>query len=242
MPENVRQESSRLVADGFVHGRLDPALFDDEAGKRFVDSWNNLRQDTYMADGGTYRLRRYSEFRCAADAPGVTLLPHVPYAQSKEINHLNGGIERSFEPFEAEVAASPVLESVFRWCADAMSGAGADGAYKVQTFQNRILARHGEKGEPAPEGMHRDGVDFVLTLLVERNSVDGGTSSVYDADSRECRAEVQLAEPGEFLFADDVRMLHDVTAVTPASDDRDGHRDVLIAMFTRIGGTGEENR
>jgi hypothetical protein len=235
MPENVQQEPSRLATDGFVHGALDPALFDSHDGRRFVGSWNNLRQDTYMADGGTYRLRRYSEFHYAAGAPGVTLLPHVPYAQPKAINHLNGGIERTFEPFEADVAASPVLESVFRWCAEAMSEAGAGGAYKVQTFQNRILARHAEKGEPAPEGMHRDGVDFVLTLLVERNSVEGGTSSVYDAASRECRAEVQLAETGEFLFADDVRMLHDVTAVTPASHDADGHRDVLIAMFTRVG-------
>lgn len=233
MPETAQESAARLTTQGYMHGNLDPALVEGAEWKQFSGSWENLRQDAHMADGGTYRLRRYSEFHYSSDTSRVTLLPHVPYSQSKEVNHLNGGIERSFEPFEEHVAGSPVLEAVFRGCAETMAAAGAGRAWKVQTFQNRILARSAEKGQPAPEGIHRDGVDFVLTLLIGRNTVEGGISSIYDAGSRERRAEVQLTEPGEFLFADDARMLHDVTAVTPAPGGDEGHRDVLIAMFTR---------
>ncbi|MFD7625436.1 2OG-Fe dioxygenase family protein [Streptomyces sp. NPDC059851] len=203
---------------------------------RFADSWNRLGQDGYMADGGTYRERRYSEFSYdttgTADA-ALRQLPHVPYSQSLEVNYLNGGIDRHFEPFEPEVAEGTVLRSVFQWCAETLLAAAGPGTWHIQTFQNRILAKGGEQGRPTPEGLHRDGVDFVLTLLVRRNSVEGGVSSVYGATSRELVAEVLLTEPGEFLFADDRTMLHSVTPLTPETPGGEGHRDVLIAMFTR---------
>lgn len=233
MPVSVPESAAQLSTHGYLRDKLDAKLATGSEWKQFTDSWNNLRQDNYMADGGTYRLRRYSEFHCHARTSQVRLLPHVPYAQSKEVNHLNGGIERSFEPFEGHIADSPVLHTIFQRCAEVMAAADGGHQWKVQTFQNRILARSAEQGQPAPEGMHRDGVDFVLTLLIERNSVVGGTSSVYDADSRTCRAEVQLTEPGEYLFVDDERMLHDVTALSPAAGSEEGRRDVLIAMFTR---------
>jgi hypothetical protein len=37
--------------------------------------------------------------------------------------------------------------------------------------QFRIEARPGEQGKPTPEGMHRDGVDYVLVLLVDRRNI-----------------------------------------------------------------------
>ena len=232
-PQQMREQ-------GYTHGRLgdvlDAQLLRSAEWKQFADSWSNLRQDGYMADGGTYRERRYSEFRYDLAADTLTLLPHVPYRQSRDVNYLNGGIDRHFDAMEGHVADSPVLRSIFRWCATVLSGADATGstdAWKIQTFQNRILARSDEQGQPTPEGIHRDGVDHVLTLLVERASVAGGLSRIYDARTRECLGEVVLTEPGEFLFADDERMLHSVTPLTPESAGAPGHRDVLIAMFSR---------
>jgi hypothetical protein len=162
------------------------------------------------------------------------VLPHVPYSQPLYINHLNGGVERHFEAFEPHIAQGPVLRSIIGWCADTLAErTGGPADWKIQTFQNRILARGEEAGQPTPEGMHRDGVDHVLTLLISRNAIEGGVSAVYDATSRDCLGEVQLSEPGEFLFADDQRLLHSVTPVTSAVAGAPGHRDVLIAMFTR---------
>ncbi|MGE7435336.1 2OG-Fe dioxygenase family protein [Kitasatospora sp. NPDC001175] len=225
---------------GYTHGRLsavlDPELLQGADWKQFADSWNNLRQDAYMADGGTYRRRRYSEFRYDTAADALTLLPHVPYRQSRDVNYLNGGIDRHFEAFESQVSASPVLRAIFQWCATVLldpAGTAGTDVWKIQTFQNRILARSTEHGQPTPEGIHRDGVDYVLTLLIERNSIDGGLSRIYDAPTRECLDEVTLSEPGEFLYADDERMLHSVTPLTPAAKGVQGHRDVLIAMFSR---------
>ncbi|MFE7191395.1 2OG-Fe dioxygenase family protein [Kitasatospora sp. NPDC057541] len=225
---------------GYVHSRfgtvIGPEFIQGTDWKLFADSWNSLSRDGYMSDGGTYRERRYSEFSHDAAQGRTALLPHVPYSQTKEINYLNGGIERHFDPFERHVAESPVLNTIFQWCADILARTTGTAHWKVQSFQNRILARSTEAGQPTPEGIHRDGVDFVLTLLVGRESIDGGTSALYDARTRECRAEVLLTEPGEFLFADDEKMVHGVTPLTPARPGGQGHRDVLIAMFTRADG------
>lgn len=36
-------------------------------------------------------------------------------------------------------------------------------------------------GRPTPEGAHRDGVDLVAVLMVERHQVKGGETRVFDA-------------------------------------------------------------
>ncbi|MGW4567571.1 2OG-Fe dioxygenase family protein [Streptomyces sp. NPDC004561] len=234
-PETIASLPDR----GLVHSSLSAVLGPDTTAgaewKEFAGSWGNLHRDTYMADGGTYRLRRYSEFLVDTANEGLTLLPHVPYSQSRNINYLNGGIDRHFEPFEKQVAGGALLSDILHWCADALKAVTGNRRWKVQSFQNRILARDAEAGQPTPEGLHRDGVDYVLTLLIDRESIDGGVSAVYAADTRELLAEVLLTEPGEFLFADDVRMLHSVTPLIPIGSAQ-GHRDVLIAMFTRADG------
>ncbi len=239
MSEISTEVTAELSAQGFVHNLLSVALGPDSTTgtgwKDFASSWDGLHRDVYMADGGTYRLRRYSEFLVDAEKEGLTLLPHVAYSQPRDINYLNGGIDRDFEPFEEHIADSAMLSDILRWCAGTLNAVNGHGRWKVQSFQNRILARDAEAGQPTPEGLHRDGVDYVLTLLIDRESIEGGVSSVYAADTRECLTEVLLGEPGEFLFADDVRMLHSVTPLTPVGAGQ-GHRDVLIAMFTRADG------
>jgi proton-translocating NAD(P)+ transhydrogenase subunit beta len=61
----------------------------------FAQSWDDLGVDTYMADGGRYRRRRFAAFRATAE--GVVRKPHQPHYQSRDYNPLNGGIERWFE-------------------------------------------------------------------------------------------------------------------------------------------------
>src|SRR5882724_627244 len=47
----------------------------------FADSWNNLEVDTYMADGGRYRRRRFAVY--AADKQGpIVRSPHQPHFQT----------------------------------------------------------------------------------------------------------------------------------------------------------------
>ena len=60
-------------------------------------------------------------------------------------------------------------------------------AWHIEVHQFRIEARPGEPGQPTPEGMHRDGVDFVLVLLVRRQNVRSGVTSI-----RSCGASIPM--------------------------------------------------
>lgn len=237
---NVATTTTPILAEGFLHASIQEQSSgsdsdSDSDWETFAESWNRLEPDAYMADGGRYRLRRYSEFDVDATTGDYALRTHVPYLQSKDINHLNGGIERRYEPIESSTHSSPVFRRAIAAAIPALAAAGYQ-SWRLQCFQNRILTTNSEAGQPAPEGRHRDGVDYVLTLLVDRHNVSGGESSVYTPDGTTLAAR-ELVTPGEYILLDDNVVLHDVTPVRPVSSEDPGWRDVLIAMFTATSGS-----
>src|SRR5579885_2289599 len=78
--------------------------------ERFAASWDDLGVDTYMADGGRYRRRRFAAFR--ATPLGIIRKPHQPHYQSRDYNPLNGGVERWFEPVTDTLAHHPALGAI----------------------------------------------------------------------------------------------------------------------------------
>src|SRR6516162_4643791 len=80
--------------------------------RSFAASWDDLGVDTYMADGGRYRRRRFAAFRAAPT--GIVRKPHQPHYQSRDYNQLNGGLERWFEPVTETVAHHPALDAILR--------------------------------------------------------------------------------------------------------------------------------
>lgn len=201
------------------------------AWESFAETWHDMPVDRFMADGGTYRYRRFSEFRVQRAQGGIKLLPHVPYLQSKQLNYLNGGVDRAYEPMLEAAAASPVFRQILLRTADILGEATDEDEFLVQVFQNRIVADDAAAGQPTPEGRHRDGVDFVLSLLISRAGVAGGTSQVHTA-AGDAVGEMLMAEPGDFMLLDDEAMRHAVTPLVPVARGVPGHRDVLIAMYS----------
>lgn len=218
---------------GALDGMLDRKLTTTDDWRRFSASWNDLPLDGYMADHGTYRYRRYAEFRVSPDA-GLEDLPTTTYRQSKTINYLNGGIDRHYEPIDPAVRRGGVLRAIVRRFHAVFAAGHPPWSWLLQLFQNRIVARSTELGQPTPEGMHRDGVDYVLTLLVDRQNVTGGESSTHCGVSGEELSRTTLRAPGDFIFLDDNRLKHSVEPITPTRPDTAGHRDVLIAMFAAL--------
>ena len=98
--------------------------------------------------------------------------PHQPHYQSLDYNPLNGGIERWFEPITDEIGDGAIMRTILEYCR-ALFGrlAPETTRWHVEVHQFRIEARTGEQGKPTPEGMHRDGVDYVLVLLVNRRNI-----------------------------------------------------------------------
>lgn len=225
-----------LSTAGHIHGNTIDLFAEDLTEttdwKQFADSWNDMPVDDYMADRGRYRHRRFAEFRQTENAHDIEELATTTYRQSKDYNHLNGGIDRHYSSIEPRIRRNTAFRSILGRFHALIPQAHESGTWLIQVFQNRIYARTGELGKPTPEGMHRDGVDFVLSLLINRNNVVGGESGTYCGITDRELSQVTLKRPGDYIFLDDRRMKHAVRPITPAVASMPGYRDVLIAMFT----------
>ena len=105
-------------------------------------------------------------------------------------------------------------------------------AWHVELHQFRIEAGEGEAGLPTPEGAHRDGVDWVIVMLVERHNVASGVTDIFAPDGTRLGA-FTLTQPRDAVFLDDHRVLHGVTAIRPLEAGAPARRDVLVATFRR---------
>jgi hypothetical protein len=197
---------------------------------RFAASWGDLGVDMYMADGGRYRRRRFACYRAMQEA--MARKPHQPHYQSRDYNPLNGGIERWFDPVLPSIGAGPTMTTVLGFCRTLFGRLTPTPAWHVEVHQFRIEARTGEIGRPTPEGMHRDGVDYVLVLLVSRRNIASGMTSVHDLTGQPL-GHFTLTEPFDAALVDDARVMHGVTPVEPLDPAEPGHRDVLVVTFRR---------
>ena len=222
-------EELREAGFAFVQGDEMRAAFEAEGltgWEAFARSWDDLGLDTYMADGGRYRKRRHGAW--AAGASGVTRKPHQPHYQSRDYNTLNGGVARWFAP----VDDSPALDSVLRTCLALFDGLTPMPAWHVEAHQFRIEARPGSDGKPTPEGMHRDGVDWVLVLMIGRENIEEGETTIHALDHTTL-GSFTLRAPMDAALVDDNRVFHGVTAVRAKDPARPAHRDVLVVTFRR---------
>ena len=191
----------------------------------FAASWNDLHLDTYMADGGRYRRRRHALY--AATPAGITRKPHGPHFQALDYNHLHGGVDRWFEPITDAIGASASMTTILRWCQNEF---GVAHDWDVEVHQFRIEAQGDRPGQPTPEGVHRDGVDYVLVLLVQRTNIQSGTTTIHFPDGT-LAGSFTLTEPFDAALVDDARMSHGVTAVEPIDPTQPAYRDVLVVTF-----------
>ena len=200
----------------------------------FAESWNDLDVDTYLAERSRYRRRRFAVYRASSNG-AIERQPHQPHYQHAEYNRLFGGVERWFSPIDATVGSGPTMTRIIGFCARLFGSLAPAPSWRVEVHQFRIEARSDLPGEPTPEGVHRDGVDFVLVLLVNRENIVSGTTTVYDADARPL-GSFTLTEPLDAALVDDRRVAHGVTPVAPLDRSRPGHRDVLVVTFLNAWG------
>ena len=198
----------------------------------FADSWNDLEVDTYMGDGGRYRRRRFAVWGAGRQG-AIERGAHQAHYQTVDYNTLNGGIERWFKPIADDVAGGASMGTILEYCRALFSRlAPGTSTWHIEAHQFRIEAKPGEHGKPTPEGMHRDGVDYVLVLLVNRRNIRSGTTTVHDLDRRTL-GSFTLTDPLDAALVDDSRCFHGVTPVEPENPAQPAYRDVLVVTFRK---------
>jgi len=227
-----------VVEEGFafVRGRAMGDILAPFGGlsdwAEFAGSWDDLDIDPYMADGGRYRRRRHAVYTASADGRLVRELAQ-PHWQALDYNPLNGGVERWFQPVKPGIGAGDSMRTILACCRSIFDSlAPAVRRWRVEVHQFRIEARAGEEGRPTPEGLHRDGVDYALVLLVQRRNIASGTTAIHAPDGG-LLGTFTLTDPLDTAVVDDARVCHGVTPVQALDPSVPAYRDVLVATFVR---------
>ena len=228
---------ARLRGPGFafepsalMRARLQPRHLGD--WDAFAASWNDMPLDAHLPEGHRYRRRRHATLSAKAGERGAKREPHAPHYQAREYNALVGGIERWFEPIPPAILEGATFQRVLAFCLGTFGALTPGADWHIECHQFRIEARSEAEGLPTPEGVHRDGVDWVLVMRVRRENIDSGTTTVHAPGGR-LLGSFTLAEPLDAALVDDTRVMHGVTAVAAADPARPAFRDVLVVTMRR---------
>jgi len=195
-------------------------------------SWERLPIDPHLADGGKYRFRRHASFIQELEPDALSLQPYRPHWQPVAFNRLHGGLLRDFAPIEESIAQSDLLRGLIRHFGRIFASAAEPvERWYIEAHQFRIDASSGE-GRPTPEGAHRDGVDFVALVILQRRDLSGGSTTIQANDGTPL-CEVTLAEPWAAMLLDDQRVIHGTTPIR--AEGPCPHRDTLVLTYRRDG-------
>jgi hypothetical protein len=221
----------RLTSNGYVLVRATDFILSkpvSSALRALRAEYAGLPVDRYLPDGGAYRFRRYGAFRVSVPSGNVWPKSSRPYLQAVEVNAFVGGVVREFAPLDHKMRTNRFLTTLLHFNAACLLPSGT-GSWHVDVHLVRVVARRDLPGKPAPEGIHRDGFDFVSIHLMDSQGVmSGGEIRVIDPNGtvleRAC-----LVQPLDSIYIDDRTLRHDVTPIEAAADR--GHRDVLLMSY-----------
>jgi hypothetical protein len=196
--------------------------------EKIAHSFSNLPVDPYIKE--KYRFRRLSSFKLVNN--DLIKLPHTPLFQSKKYNRLVGNVVREFAELEQDLIKLPDFQSIVfefgEFCKQCFTIEQIQ-AKEISVHQIRTIANPEEIGCPAPEGIHRDGVELVGIFSVSRHQIEGAATSLYK-DQKSEPIFNKILNPGEFIVFSDRGFFH-FTSTIKALTAEVGTRDVFVLTY-----------
>ncbi len=196
----------------------------------FQKEWDNLSLDNYMQDRGKYRFRRYGKMILKSKTREIRWLENTDFYQNCEVNPVNGGQIRSFSQILPSTLQNYYLEKIVWEIYSILPNRKKYHQWEVGVHMIRIIASHNQQGKPTPEGMHRDGHDYVAQILINRENILGGESTLQEIKSNQVRHRV-LQNPLDAIIIDDHNFLHGVSTIRMKKSNYPSFRDMLILDF-----------
>ena len=236
-PDKIAEQ---LARDGFAYLSTPQlttlANIESKDCAALQELWVNLPADKYMPLESICRFRRYGSFHQYCTMNGLMdrleaaeLRPHW---QPEEYNRIYGGKERWFAPLTG-------LSQLSYW-AQLLIGLGTifrrvdhTNHWFIETHQIRVTSHLGI-GDPTPEGLHRDGVDFVAIILVNRQGIRGGITHIYSTKEN-TTTSIMLVDHCSALILADKKVLHRTSVIFSQQIDQPGWRDVLVLTYRKDG-------
>ena len=191
-------------------------------------SYNNLPIDSHFPEASSLhptRFRRYSNFRVEIEPK------HVYHIYQNDNNQFSQCVSdfrqqpRIFQPMQNHILDDYFMELLTSVVYLTYLREPLTKKYNVSVHQVRLLSYPHLTSDNAPEGIHQDGVDYIVSALVlNKHNIHSDTSIIYDKDKQEIYRK--NLEVGEFIFQEDHELWHDITPIQ-AVDGYLGYRDIL---------------
>jgi len=183
--------------------------------------FNALKTDRYISEG--YRKKHI--VRLKYENKKYIKLPLQPLVQSSRVNPTHGDVHREYP----EIV--PTHEETYRRILNVFVKLGRvpeGGTILMQT--QRVTCSDILTGQPSVEGWHRDGVESIGILCVDRHNIKGGFNEFMNSQQNVLQKELM---PGCLAVFDDRCVKHRVTPITPLDTtfDYTGYRDVLLLAY-----------
>lgn len=189
-------------------------------------SFAALPQDEYVED--RLRSRRYSRFLYHADGT-LELRRAKDFMQTSDINTALGDVERTYEDIEDHIIEDDAFVAMFK---EFRAHTDLNPEAIIEAHQLRWHCQKRVK-EPAPEGTHQDGFDFIGVFMVNTEYVDGGEMMLYEAPD-DAPVFKKALENGEFVVLNDKKMWHNASPLIPTANPEDGHWDVIVLTANQV--------
>lgn len=192
-----------------------------------LSSFQDLALDTYIPVKNRYR--RFAQYRMSYsnDTWQFELLPHRAYVTYSKYNSVAGGIKREYKPIMTD------FTNHIRQAAEEIP-LDTSEEWQINVHQYRIFVEK-EKldGIIVPEGLHRDGHDYVFIGVYDRHNVTGAELSLRPNEDKETPFFTTTIPAGQGVVFDDSKMWHYVTEIEPIDDQEEAYRDTVVVAFSR---------
>ena len=171
-------------------------------------------------------MRKYDARRVSAACWQLQPLDDPEFVQPGVVSRAP---RRVFAPIALALTYHPDMLRLVAGIAETIHQRCAATHLQLVLHQMLTIARGPGAAEPAPEGLHQDGADYILSaLVVRRRGVYGGTSRVYRGSAGPLLLEQTLGE-GEGLFQPDAGspLWHEVSALHAEDPRGEGQRMIL---------------
>lgn len=189
-------------------------------------SFADLGLDTYIPIKN--RFRRFAQYRMTYDENSWQFeqLPHRPYVTFSKFNSVAGGIKREYQPLLIDLAAH------IRIAAETIPLHRGD-QWQINVHQYRIFVDSERQGVIVPEGVHRDGHEYVFIGVYGRTNVSGAEMSFRLNEDKNTSFFTTTLQVDQGVVFSDRDMWHYVSEIELIDPSCVGYRDTVVVAFSR---------
>lgn len=202
--------------------------YKDYVNSKLKESFNNLTIDKHYENK---RMRAYSLLD-VQDINKIKIVGNIDFYQSDTYNSFNGNNIRSYPNIDPTILNNDCfkyyVKTFLKNINTELLGTKYNNIIKfIQIHQIRVYAENKTKNTNlVPEGIHRDGYNFIAMICITRKNIVGAINKIYSNDKNIVHS-VQLQE-GEMFILNDNKMFHDVTPINLYKENEEGYRDIFV--------------